>query len=38
MNSKIKRIYAPMTESGFFILFCLQQAQYGYGISQQVIK
>ena len=36
MNSKIKRIYVPMTESGFYILFCLQQSQHGYGISQQV--
>ena len=36
MNSKIKRIYVPMTESGFYILFCLQQPQHGYGISQQV--
>ena len=25
-----------MTESGFYILFCLQQPQHGYGISQQV--
>lgn len=36
MDSKIKRIYAPMTESGFYILFCLQQPQHGYGISRQV--
>ena len=36
MDSKIKRIYVPMTESGFYILFCLQQPQHGYGISQQV--
>lgn len=36
MNSKIKRIYVPMTESGFYILFCLQQPHHGYGISQQV--
>ena len=36
MNSKIKRIYVPMTESGFYILFCLQQPQHGYGISQRV--
>ena len=36
MNSKLKRIYVPMTESGFYILFCLQQPQHGYGISQQV--
>ena len=36
MNDRIRRIYAPMTESGFYILFCLQQPQHGYGISQQV--
>lgn len=36
MDSRIKRIYVPMTESGFYILFCLRQPQYGYGISQQV--
>ena len=36
MDTKIKRIYVPMTESGFYILFCLQDPQHGYGISQQV--
>ena len=36
MDSRIRRIYVPMTESGFYILFCLQQPQHGYGISQQV--
>ena len=36
MDSKLRRIYVPMTESGFYILFCLQQPQHGYGISQQV--
>ena len=36
MDSKIKRIYVPMTESGFYILFCLRQPQHGYGICQQV--
>lgn len=36
MDSNIKRIYVPMTESGFYILFCLQQPQHGYGISQKV--
>ncbi len=36
MDEKIKRIYVPMTESGFYILYCLQQPQHGYGISQQV--
>ncbi|MBR3265501.1 MAG: PadR family transcriptional regulator [Erysipelotrichaceae bacterium] len=38
MDDKIKRIYVPMTESGFYILYCLQQPQHGYGISQQVRK
>ena len=36
MEEKIKRIYVPMTETGFYILFCLQEPQHGYGISQQV--
>ena len=36
MDDRIKRIYIPMTESGFYILFCLQTPQHGYGISQQV--
>ncbi|MBR2811849.1 MAG: PadR family transcriptional regulator [Solobacterium sp.] len=36
MDEKIRRIYVPMTESGFYILFCLQTPQHGYGISRQV--
>ena len=36
MDKRIQRIYVPMTESGFYILFCLQSPQHGYGISQQV--
>ena len=36
MDDKLRRIYVPMTESGFYILYCLQQPQHGYGISQQV--
>ena len=38
MDDKIRRIYVPMTESGFYILYCLQTPQHGYGISQQVKK
>jgi DNA-binding PadR family transcriptional regulator len=38
MEDKIKRIYIPMTETGFYILFCLQKPQHGYGIGQQVKK
>ena len=36
MDSRIRRIYVPMTESSFYILFCLQQPNHGYRISQQV--
>ena len=36
MDNKIRRIYVPMTESGFYILYCLQQPQHGYGIARQV--
>ena len=38
MNDKIRRIYMPMTESSFYILFCLKKPQHGYGICQQVRK
>ncbi len=38
MDDKTRRIYVPMTESGFYILYCLQTPQHGYGISQQVKK
>ena len=36
MDSRIERIYVPMTETGFYILYCLQSPQHGYGISRQV--
>ncbi|MCQ2501073.1 MAG: PadR family transcriptional regulator [Lachnospiraceae bacterium] len=36
MDARIKKVYCPMTESGFYILYCLQEPQHGYGISQQV--
>lgn len=36
MEDRIRRIYAPMTESCFYILYCLQTPQHGYGISRQV--
>lgn len=38
MDNKLKRIYVPMTETGFYILFCLQKPQHGYGIRLQVKK
>lgn len=36
MEERIRRIYVPMTETGFYILFCLQTPQHGYAIGQQV--
>jgi len=36
MDDRIKKIYAPMTETGFYILFCLQKPQHGYGICLKV--
>lgn len=36
MNDRIKKIYVPMTETGFYILFCLQKPQHGYGIGLKV--
>lgn len=36
MDDSISRICVPMTESGFYIQFCLQEPQHGYGSSQQI--
>lgn len=36
LTDKIRRVYLPMTETGFYILFCLQKEDHGYGITQKV--
>ena len=36
MNAHIKKVYVPMTESGFYILLCLRKPNHGYGIVQRV--
>lgn len=36
MDAHIKKVYVPMTETGFYILLCLQQPNHGYGIVQKV--
>lgn len=36
MEERIRRIYLPMTETGFYILFCLQEEMHGYSITQKV--
>ena len=36
MEEKIRRVYVPMTETGFYILFCLREEMHGYNIIQKV--
>lgn len=36
MDAHIRKVYVPMTETGFYILLCLQRPNHGYGIVQKV--
>ena len=36
LTEKLRRVYVPMTETGFYILFCLQTERHGYSITQKV--
>lgn len=36
MDAHIKKVYVPMTETGFYILLCLREENHGYGIVQMV--
>lgn len=36
MDDRLRRIYCPMTESGFYILFCLRTEMHGYDIGRRV--
>ena len=36
MDAHIRKVYVPMTETGFYILLCLQEEMHGYGIVQKV--
>lgn len=36
MDAHIRKVYVPMTETGFYILLCLQQPNHGYGVVQKV--
>lgn len=38
MDTHIKKVYVPMTETGFYILLCLREPNHGYGIVQKVKK
>ena len=36
MDAHIKKVYVPMTETGFYILLCLRTPNHVYGIVQKV--
>lgn len=38
MDAHIRKVYVPMTETGFYILLCLRRPNHGYGIVQEVEK
>ena len=38
MDAHTRKVYVPMTETGFYILYCLQAPNHGYGIVQKVEK
>ena len=36
MDAHTRKVYVPMTETGFYILYCLQTPNHGYGVVQTV--
>lgn len=36
MDAHTRKVYVPMTETGFYILYCLQAENHGYGVVQEV--
>ena len=36
MDQHIRKVYAPMSETAFYILLCLKEPNHGYGIVQKV--
>ena len=36
MEDRLKRIYVPMTETGFYVLYCLKEEMHGYNIGKKV--
>ena len=35
MNQHIRKVYVPMTETGFYILLCLREEAHGYSIVKK---
>ena len=38
MDAHTRKVYVPMTETGFYILYCLQTPNHGYGVVQMTEK
>ena len=38
MDAHTRKVYVPMTETSFYILFCLQKPNHGYGVVQMTEK
>ena len=36
MDAHIRKVYVPMTETGFYILMCMREEAHGYSIVQRV--
>ena len=36
ISSHIKKVYIPMTETGFYILLCLREMMHGYEVAQKI--
>ena len=36
MDAHIRKVYVPMTETGVYILYCLQEEMHGYNIGLRV--
>lgn len=38
LDAHIRKVYVPMTETGFYILLCLRTEMHGYSIVRRVEK
>lgn len=38
LSGHIRKVYVPMTETGFYILLCLREESHGYGIILRVAE
>lgn len=36
MDAHIRKVYAPMTEMGFYILLCFREESHGYNVIRKV--